>query len=768
MGCQRQSFGHKREKAPIAADRDPYPVTWLALKHFIIGMVPPMNRILLFLTVALGLFASQATAQMAKAHGKLYTRVEAGAIEIAVVIDIDRDYHLYHHDLGAPDAIGKPLKATLAGDVESFEELVWPEPHKYIQAGLGEDGGDTFILGHEDELVLYGRASLKEGEDEATVTIKLSGLTCEDGGACFPYDEKLKSSGVGKKSVWANYPTGAWAVPETVLDETPEQESAPATKPLGLSGFGAAAGASSSSSNRAHGKLYTREANGALELAIVIDIDEGLHLYHKDLGGKNATGRPLVVTLAGSGVEFDELAWPEPHRSVQEDYIDGGETYILDHQKQLTIYGTGQISGGADVSQVSVTLNGQTCEDNGTCFLYSESLASLGAGPADVWAGMGAQASAALLEDHNEDMAIAPSEEGEEKEEQSLWALIIAAIGGGIFALMMPCTYPMIPITISFFTKQAEARGGNVLPLALMYGAGIVLIFIVIGLAVGPVILEYATHPVTNIILGSMFVLFSAALFGAITLNPPSFMMNMAGKASMTGGLAGVFLMGMTLVLTSFTCTAPFVGSLLSLAAGDGEGGLLRMAIGMGVFGLTMAVPFTILSLVPGKIQSLPSSGEWMNTLKMSLGFIELAAALKFFSNADLVWGWGFLSRELFLLLWALIFFFGAMYLLGWIKIKGYSTSEIGPGRMLGALGFLLFGAYCWQGSNGHSMDNIMTAIIPPYSSAPVAAGGGGGAHAGAGEVAASRSMVVDDHEEARRVALQEEKLVLINFTGFT
>ncbi len=341
-------------------------------------------------------------------------------------------------------------------------------------------------------------------------------------------------------------------------------------------------------------------------------------------------------------------------------------------------------------------------------------------------------------------------------------------IGGGIFALSVPCTYPMIPITISFFTKQAESRGGNVLPLSLLYGAGIILIFIVIGVAVGPVILTFATHPITNIVLGTMFVIFAAALFGAITLNPPASMMNLAGKASMKGGLVGVFLMGMTLVLTSFTCTAPFVGSLLSIAAtGSEDGGIFRIALGMGIFGLTMAIPFTILSLVPGKIQSLPSSGEWMDTLKVSLGFVELAAALKFFSNTDLVWGWGFLSRELFLLLWALIFVLGGVYLMGWIRVKGHAADTISSGRMLGATTFLLFGAYCWHGYTGHSMDNIMTAIIPPYSSAPEGSGGHGGGVITQGTKKA-RSMVIDDHDGAKALALRESKPVLINFTGFT
>ena len=207
------------------------------------------------------------------------------------------------------------------------------------------------------------------------------------------------------------------------------------------------------------------------------------------------------------------------------------------------------------------------------------------------------------------------------------------------------------------------------------------------------------------------------------------------------------------------------MGSLLSLAASGGSG-IGRIALGMGVFGLTMAVPFMALSLLPGKIQSLPSSGEWMDTLKISLGFIELAAALKFFSNTDLVWNWQFLSRELFLLLWAGISVLAAIYLFGWIKIKGHAANEIGAGRMLGAIAFLLFGAYCWHGYRGHTMDGIMTAIIPPYSSAMAvsAEGGHGGGVPGAG----GHEIVLDDFEAAKASASSQNKPVLINFTGYT
>lgn len=717
-----------------------------------------MNRFLLLLLAALGLLQAPAAAQ-AKAHGQLYARQEGSELRFAIDIEIEPEFHLYHKELGGKNATGKPLGVRLSGEGFDFEELEWPEPESYPQEDF-IDGGMTYILGHEERLLLHGFARLEEGAEVEDLSVKLDGLTCLDNGVCIPYAETLEVDGEGPDEVFEGYPA-RWAASALAAPAEAEPTQAPGGGfDVGFGGgFG---GAEDDDGNLAHASLYARADGAALELALVIEIDEGLHLYHRELGGKNATGLPLVVELEGEGIQLDELVWPEPERVDQEDYIDGGMTYILAHHGTITLRGTGRLEDGASPDALRATLTGQTCEEGegGACFPYEETVAAVVPGPDAVFASL----EAAATEPATMDEAGEGGDGAEDEDEEGLLGLILAAIGGGIFALLMPCTYPMIPITISFFTKQAEARGGNVLPLSLMYGLGIVLIFIVIGVAVGPVIMVFATHPVTNLVLGSMFVLFAAALFGAITLNPPSSMMSLAGKASMTGGLVGVFLMGMTLVLTSFTCTAPFVGSLLSFAAGGSEGGsITRIVIGMGTFGLTMAIPFTVLSLVPGKLQSLPSSGEWMDTLKVSLGFVELAAALKFFSNVDLVWGWGFLSRELFLLLWALIFVLAGAYLMGWIRVKGHG-GETTAGRMLGATFFLLFGAYCWHGYKGNEMDSIMTAIIPPYSSAT---GGGSDGHA-AVQQERGHEIVVDDLEGAREAALAQSKPVLINFTGFT
>jgi cytochrome c biogenesis protein CcdA len=347
----------------------------------------------------------------------------------------------------------------------------------------------------------------------------------------------------------------------------------------------------------------------------------------------------------------------------------------------------------------------------------------------------------------------------------SWWALILACIGGGLFALAMPCTYPMIPITFSFFTKQAEKNQGNVTALALTYGFGIVAMFVLVGVGLSSVILAVVNHWLTNVVIGAMFFFFAFVLFGWINLNPPQSLQRVAGNASRSGGLLGVFFMGATLVITSFTCTAPIVGSLIANVA---KVGTLRVGIGMAIFGLTMAAPFVVLSLMPGKVKSMPRSGEWMETLKVSLGFVELAAAFKFVSMVDFYFGWQVLPRELFLLLWTAIFVLWALYLFGILRKAGAANEGVSNGRMAGGMAVTLFATYFLFGALGYRLDFYTTNFIPGYSAESVLSrgdheAGGEGGH----KVLAKHTVVLDDGPAAIAAAKAADKLLLYNFTGF-
>jgi thiol:disulfide interchange protein len=350
----------------------------------------------------------------------------------------------------------------------------------------------------------------------------------------------------------------------------------------------------------------------------------------------------------------------------------------------------------------------------------------------------------------------------------SWWLLILSCIGGGVFALVMPCTYPMIPITFSFFTKQAEKRGGHVLPLALTYALGIVGMFAGLGMLVAFAtetvsdqdIIEFANNPVLNSVIGVAFLVFAFSLFGWINLQPPQFLTRAAGKASASGGYIGVLFMGATLVITSFTCTAPIVGALLASVVSQGPG---RVIVGMAVVGLTMAVPFLLLALAPTKVKALPRSGEWMEVVKVSLGFVELAATLKFVSLVDVALDWQLLPRELFLLLCAAIFVLWALYLFGILRKTGTANEGVGGGRMATGMFVTLVATYFLFGGLGNRLDFYMTAFAPPYSATTVGARAGG-----ANATKASTHVIVkDDGDRALELAKAEGKLLLYNFTGF-
>jgi thiol:disulfide interchange protein len=501
----------------------------------------------------------------------------------------------------------------------------------------------------------------------------------------------------------------------------------------------------------AKGKLFVqRPLPEEIRLAIELKVDPKWHLYHgptpDDVGSPYAV--PTDFELPTEGFEWGPPVFPKPGEEKQ---ITGEVVKI--HHGTLVVFIRGKVvdpARAAEHKPLTIKATGQTCTsgEGATCLPYDEELEEQPTVPEGVFKDFPTGASAAPT---------APASGGPAGA-TGLGTFLLLAVGWGLFTLLMPCTYPMIPITISFFTKQAIARQGKVLPLSLAYGAGIVIVFVAIGVVIGKPILQFATHPVTNLVIAGFFLLFALALFGVLELKPPRFLLSAAGSASQRGGFGGVFLMGATLVVTSFTCTAPFVGSLLSVGAQTG-GGLAHIALGMGVFGATMAVPFVLLSLLPGKLHSIPRSGEWMHSLKVTLGFVEVAAALKFLSNADLVWGWGFLSRELFLLLWFGIFLVAALYLFGIFRLTDEARTEISPLRMVFATVVFLLSLYFGYGVLGNPMDPITTAIMPNYSNGVARSGAGRGAQ---------HEIVVDDYDAALAQARKEQKGLLVNFTGHT
>ncbi|MEO0480420.1 MAG: cytochrome c biogenesis protein CcdA [Planctomycetota bacterium] len=341
---------------------------------------------------------------------------------------------------------------------------------------------------------------------------------------------------------------------------------------------------------------------------------------------------------------------------------------------------------------------------------------------------------------------------------QGLLAVLLSGLGAGLIALLMPCTYPMIPITISVFSKRAGSPGGT-LGLSMAYGIGIILMFQLIGLVVGPAIIPFAGHWITNAIFALAFIVFGLSLFGLFDIRLPSFVQNVAGSAATTGGFLGVFLMGATLVITSFTCTAPIVGTLLATSSSSYE----KIMVGMGGFGLALAVPFVLLSMFPSRAQSMPRAGQWMNSLKYFLAFVEIAAALKFLSNVDLALNYGdarFLPFDVFFFAIAAVFVASTIWAFLPV-VKGAGLKTMGNVRLgAGILSVLLIAWSVGAGTHSHK-DLVVDAFGPPH---------GGWFHtlvkdrkiADATDIQEARALV----DEAKEIAKDEGKLLLINFTG--
>lgn len=363
-----------------------------------------------------------------------------------------------------------------------------------------------------------------------------------------------------------------------------------------------------------------------------------------------------------------------------------------------------------------------------------------------------------------------PANSAQDSGAGGLVPFLLAAFGAGLLALVTPCVFPMIPVTLAFFTKQATAKNGDgaasqaaVVRLAATYSLGIVLAFTALGAvlaatvgAAGPN--KVAANPWVNLAFAALFVVFGLALLEVVELRPPAALQRLTGRRS--GGTAGVLLMGLTFVIAAFTCTAPFIGTVLVAAAGATTGAQwFRPILGMAVFALALALPFFLLALFPGWLARLPRSGAWLSTVKGAMGFIELAAALKFLSNVDLVWQWKLLPAPVLLALWAMIAFAAAQWLLGILRV-GFGTPEGRPTRArvawAGAFGALCL--YFLWGLTGRPVNRWVMALLPPKGY------GYGAAHiASAGEDLFWHETL----EAGLARAKTENKLVFIDFTGY-
>lgn len=364
-------------------------------------------------------------------------------------------------------------------------------------------------------------------------------------------------------------------------------------------------------------------------------------------------------------------------------------------------------------------------------------------------------------------------------QDDDLWGFIWLAISLGALSLLTPCVFPMIPITVSYFTKNAGGNRAKAFKLASIYSIGIIATFTLLGMLLAILVGAaginlFAANPWVNLIIAGIFLFFAFNLFGFYEITIPNGVLTKLDKLTRTkegegSGIIGALLMGLTFTVTSFTCTSPFVGTILvSTSQGDWEMPLL----GMLAFSTVFALPFFILALAPQLVSQLPKSGGWLNSVKVVMGFLEIAAALKFLSNVDLVWttlyttsegsiNYGTIfSREIVLAMWVIIAFAIGLYILGIYKFKFDSpVKKITPVRLILAFLFFALGVYLTTGILGKKLGELESFLPPKNAESRLNV---------LGDKDAELKFIKNDIEKALEIARQENKKVFVDFTGYT
>jgi len=335
--------------------------------------------------------------------------------------------------------------------------------------------------------------------------------------------------------------------------------------------------------------------------------------------------------------------------------------------------------------------------------------------------------------------------------DNNILSFLILALSMGFLALLTPCVFPMVPITISYFTHRAEHTNQSAIKDATVYMFGIIGTFTVLGMLLAIILgasgaNQIAANPYVNIFIAALFIYFSFSLFGFYEIEIPESLRRFSLQKESSKGYLGILFMALTFTLTSFTCTVQFMGLIL-VAASQGE--WFWPIIGMLVFSTAFASPFFFLALFPKYLTQLPQSGSWLNNVKVVMGFLELAAAFKFISNSDLVWNWNIFSYDVVLFLWSVLMLLTAVYLFGLIRFRHDSIQPLTSKKALIASVFLIFSLYLFSGNLGYSINGTIQSYLPPKK-------------------ASSNLLWVNTLDEGFQKAQEENKNIFIDFTGVT
>jgi thiol:disulfide interchange protein len=473
-------------------------------------------------------------------------------------------------------------------------------------------------------------------------------------------------------------------------------------------------------------------------------IETGWHIYSMS----TASAIPTTIQLApNSVVDHFRVLQPAPHKAF--DPTANAETETYDHEVTFLVELKLKKDAPAGPAEIGVTARYQTCNDQ-KCIppVRRTATASVNIDPA------APQVSLAIpphyVEPHAPGSANAAPDQG-------LGAFLLVAFGFGLATIFTPCVFPMIPITMSYFLNRESGGRRDSITQAVVFCLGIIVLFSGLGLLVtaivGPVgVSQLGANVWVNLFITALFVAFGLSLLGAFEITIPSSILTRLNRSSEKGGFAGTLLMGLTFSLASFACVGPFVGTLLAASVG---GSMTRPVMGMLTFAAGLALPFFLLALFPSYLKKMPRSGGWLARVKVVMGFVILAASLKYLSSVDQVLNWGVLTRDRFLAAWIVLTAMAGLYLLGFVRLEGIKAEDrMGLGRLLTGMVFLVLAISFVPGMSGGNLGFWESYV-------PASAQSSGGAAQG------GLAWMKNQYREALDQARREGKLVFVNFTGY-
>jgi thiol:disulfide interchange protein len=487
-------------------------------------------------------------------------------------------------------------------------------------------------------------------------------------------------------------------------------------------------------------------------------IEEGWHIYSMS----TAAAIPTTIQLGpNAAVESYRVLQPKPKRAF--DPTANAETETYDREVAFLLELQLKKDAPPGPAELTVTARYQTCNDK-KCIppVRRPVTATLTIDP------IAKVAAVTIPAGYAEPAAPKPgAPSGSASQNQGWWAFLLVAFGFGLATIFTPCVFPMIPITMSYFLNRQAAAGAGVagtrrdaVQQAVVFCLGIVVLFSGLGLVttavVGPAgVSQLGANPWVNGFITALFIAFGLSLLGAFEITIPSSILTRLNQSSEKGGFAGTLLMGLTFSLASFACVGPFVGTLLAASVG---GNLARPVAGMVTFAAGLALPFFLLALFPSYLKRLPRGGGWLARVKVVMGFVILAASLKYFASMDQVLGWGVLTRERFLAAWIVLTAMAGLYLLGFVRLEGIKPDDrMGLGRLLTGMAFLILALTFVPGMFGGRL-GFWDSFVPAADTA----GAPGGAATQAG-----LTWMKNQYHEALEQARREGKLVFVNFTGY-